>query len=443
MPPLTPNIRMPTLRRKLTSSAPPNFGTSRPASVEGIDLVEVLRRCAACAERAGEWGDAVRHAGRAVELATGDPYRAAGLEADMSWFAARQGSPGTSTALARRATARLDDDAPAAVKAKVAGRLMDAYYFDGNWPALESGIDDAVRAAETAEDPAVLSRLLAAQAMVLMMQLDPAAEAAATDAIAKSRLSPDPTDLHLAACAMGTVQDALGRGEDAATAYLSVVDELQQAGFVRGPMAFQMAVAARSYFFLGRWDDAEALVKRSLAVQPRGTSGVTTKLAGIDLAAARGRFDEGQLLWEQVQPELQLAPRFYSVVGGEAAAAAAADRGDADEALRISLGALPLISATLVSEFGPGRLLWTVARASAEIGHRARATGAMSATAEDALTRAGEAIRSFGRRPFDPSDVPVDAPGCLRRLLERRTRQAQTRSHRGDRRLDRGSRGVG
>jgi DNA-binding CsgD family transcriptional regulator/tetratricopeptide (TPR) repeat protein len=375
--------------------------------VEGLDLIDVLARCAACAEGAGEWGDATHHTRRAVELAVDEPYRAAVLEADMSWYAARHGSPGTSTALAQRATARLDKDAPAAVKAKVAMRLIDAYYFDGDWPALASNIDDAVLAGEEVGDPAILSRLLAAQAMVLMMNGDPVALKVAESAMAMSRLSADPTDLHMAACGVGTVLDALGRGEEAAAAYLSVLDDLEKAGLIRGPMAFQLCVAARSYFFLGRWDEAETLIRRSFSVDPRGVAATHTQLVALELAAARGRFDEAQRLWDAVRPELALAPRYYSFVAIEAASAAAADRGDPDESLHVSLAGLPLIDATLVSEFGPGRLLWTVARASADIAERGRALGADAARADEALARADAAIRAFRRRPFDPTDVPV------------------------------------
>jgi DNA-binding CsgD family transcriptional regulator/tetratricopeptide (TPR) repeat protein len=374
--------------------------------LENFDLIEVLHRCASCAEGAGEWDAAAGHTRRAVSLAAGDPSRAALLEANMSWYAARLGTPGSSTAFAESAAARLTHDAPPAVRAKVALRLVDAYYFDGNWPALQAQIDEAMRAGEESEDPAVKSRLMAAHAMVLMMNRDPAAEAVASAALSMARSSGDLTDLHMAACGLGTVLDALGRSEEAAEAYLSVVTELQEGGLARGPVSFQLAMAARSLFFLGRWDDTEKLIQRSLALQPSGVAGAHSQVVAMEAAAARGRFEQADCLWEAVQPELAMAPRIYTFMGLEGAAAAAADRGRASEALRLSVEALGLINCTLVSEFGPGRVLWTIARASADVAQSGRATGDDGSSAREAVASAQEVIGLLGRRPFDPSDVP-------------------------------------
>ena len=148
--------------------------------------------------------------------------------------------------------------------------------------------------------------------MVLMMNRDPAAEAVASAALSMARSSGDLTDLHMAACGLGTVLDALGRSEEAAEAYLSVVTELQEGGLARGPVSFQLAMAARSLFFLGRWDDTEKLIQRSLALQPSGVAGAHSQVVAMEAAAARGRFEQADCLWEAVQPELAMAPRIYT-----------------------------------------------------------------------------------------------------------------------------------
>ncbi|MBO2460563.1 ATP-binding protein [Actinomadura violacea] len=245
-------------------------GMAEPERVLGVDRVDVLHRAAEACLSAGE---AARGADLASEALAAldrdrDPRRAALLLELRSMLRHRLGDPALDDL--RAAVALLPDGAPAAVRGRPLSTLANRLFLMSRPDEARALADEALAAGRESGDARVR-----AWALLTLGSLDGAAGdldaalpriAAAAEVARAAGESAVP--LVIAAMAEADALHGMGLDERAAAVAAAGMETARRAGLDRDQGAGLAAKGAEPLWELGRWDEAAALLRDVLDLDP-------------------------------------------------------------------------------------------------------------------------------------------------------------------------------
>lgn len=245
-------------------------GIAEPERVLGADRVDVLHRAAEACLSAGE-------AARGVDLASealaaldrkSDPRRAALLLELRSMLRHRLGDPALDDL--RAAVALLPDGAPAAVRGRPLSTLANRLFLMSRPDESRALAAEALAAGRESGDARVR-----AWALLTLGSLDgtagdlDAALARIAEAAEVTRAAGESAvPLVIAAMAEADALHGMGLDERAAGAVAAGLETARRAGLDRDQGAGLAAKGAEPLWDLGRWDEAAALLRDVLALDP-------------------------------------------------------------------------------------------------------------------------------------------------------------------------------
>ncbi len=257
----------------------------------GTDRVELLKRAATAAARSGEHARAVALARRALDQLdeVAEPVRASLL---WMWLARSLSALGDEAAAHATAEAvRLVPDDPSPARARVLGyqsaRLMLLSRYAESEPVGAEAVAVA-RAVGAHADEAGALVTLGLCAAFLGRQAEGEALLARARAIALAAGAVP--ELERVAANLPEVLQLDGRWEEAARAALEGVALVAEHGYGKG--AFIRGNAVQVLLKLGRWDEAEGLLREALAIHGRDNQGLHVLHMRAVLHLWRGRLDE-------------------------------------------------------------------------------------------------------------------------------------------------------
>jgi DNA-binding CsgD family transcriptional regulator/tetratricopeptide (TPR) repeat protein len=366
----------------------------RPA---GIDHLGVLEAAARAAHAAGDVERALGLAAAGLEEAgDADPVRVALLLERKAKMLSDLGRPDDVEELER--AVRLLGDTPSPERALVLGSLAAALM-------LQSRFEESVRVADVAVTAASRAGAFDAKVHALstlgtdLVSLGRVDEGLARlrEAVSTARTTPDAHNLVRSLVNLSDALEGVGQYAEAVTVAAEGHVEVRRVGQLRGSGAFVVGNQAFPLFALGRWDEAEQLVREALELQPVGVPDVILRLAVAEVDVARGRWDDAleHLAAASTNLSSGYAGGQYRFPLRRLRAEALAGRGDLDAALEV-------VDDVLRSDVqaGDNRHLWpllaTAARLAADAVQAARDRAADTASA---ATRLGVVADHAARLP--------------------------------------------
>lgn len=268
-------------------------------TVAGLDRLSLLERAAEAAHLAGNHAaacalaeDASAEASR--HAAVGSEAVRAGLLCERRgcylWAA---GDSEAALAAYEEAVTLVPADPPTAERARVVAALAQALMLAARYRESRRRCEEAITVARAANGRAEEAHALAtlgfdmvqlgeAEAGVAALQESlPAAEDADPEAVGRAYLN---------LCDL--LGGPLNRVEEAVRVALEGVGRARRLGIDRCYAASLEATAANGLFRLGRWDEADDLLRRALARNPTGAAAIDLYLARGKLSVGRGRLDQ-------------------------------------------------------------------------------------------------------------------------------------------------------
>ena len=263
---------------------------------DGATSVALLIRVADATDRAGDHDGAARRYAEALEVAApGDPVRARlHVELVRSTYLAGD--------YARAAAAARDGVREVRARGGLSGAdavllAVSAVFLAGD-QGPEAGLArtrEAVAVARASADPAVLCDVLSSHGLALARTghaREARAALAEADRMAGGVADPrlvlrPPVFTMLLLHAVGATHDVVDLGR----ATMRRADEL---GVARGVGQEVRVILADCLVWLGRWDEASAVVEDGLAWGDEGLAGTLLLVTKVDIAIHRGRFNEAE-----------------------------------------------------------------------------------------------------------------------------------------------------
>ena len=282
--------------------------TGHPAG-DGVDL---LVRAAETAVLIGEYRPAVSFGRRAIARVdpAADPGRAASLLERQRWYLWQAGDRAAAAEALAEAARLVPERPPSASRARIlahqAGILMSEGRFADSIPIAEAALGDA-RAVDSAPDEALALGILGAD-LALLGRIDEGLDRV-RDALAIAERIGSTEGIALGATNLAVLLDRVGRTEDALRVAISGWQRTGEIGVDRTYGGLLLAIAAKAALALGRWDEADDLLRRGLARDPVGAP-------GIRLRIQRGRLDTFRGDLEAATETLRAARAADDAVGG-------------------------------------------------------------------------------------------------------------------------------
>jgi tetratricopeptide (TPR) repeat protein len=381
----------------------------------GVDRPSLLELTAAAASAAGASVRAALHLRAAIELVDGDgdPVRAGLLNEHLGRYAWDAGQPLESLAAAREAVRLVPPEPPTAARARVLGGLARTLLFT---VSAEEGADiarEAIAAATGIGAPDVEADALVTLSMALS---DCGAVGDAASALRHARdmaieIGDDYVALRAWSSLLATLNVAADLGSSAtegaaAAAWAEEHGRMWQSG------AVLMFNYGHALYQLGRWDEAERLVRRvNLGTHP-GEYALLVPMALIHLEIGRGDMATAARRLESARGVVGRGDAWERVVIANLAAQIALAGGDLREGRRLAEAGLPELP--MLGRWDTNiycYILLTAVRVEAEVAERARARRA-ERELDEATARGGRIVHEA--RSITASIV-TDCPELRRR----------------------------
>ncbi|HEX6868579.1 MAG TPA: AAA family ATPase [Candidatus Limnocylindrales bacterium] len=258
-----------------------------PDATAALDRVGVLVRAAETGVLSGAYAEAVGLGEQAIALvdATVDPGRAAALQERQRWYLWEAGDRAAAAAAVDAAERLVPSTPPSATRARIlahrAGILMLAGRFTESVAVAEEAIAVA-RSVGSRTDEAFGLGVLGWDLALLGRVDEGVARVRAGIAIAEELGGAE--GIALGASNLATLLDRVGRPADALEVAREAWERVRSLGVERTYGGLILSIAAKAAIALGRWDEADDVLRLGLLRRPIGT-------AGIRLRIQRGRLD--------------------------------------------------------------------------------------------------------------------------------------------------------
>jgi DNA-binding CsgD family transcriptional regulator len=374
----------------------------------GVDHLSLVEHAAEASARVGDYKRGIelgRMALAAIDPEA-DPVRAAACHTRLRWFLWESGDHAAALADAQEAVRLAPSDPPNAVRANVLGHLAGLLMFAneyGQSAALAQEALSVARAAGARTEEALALGVLGLD-MVRVGQIEPGLENV-RQALAIAHELKHITGIALAHAQLSGVLEALDRAEEAATVAVAGIETARQLGLERTFGLQLRGNAASALYALGRWDEAERLVRETSGLERVSNEGRLLLLTHIRIAVARGDFEAARSDLAHLQAfqergpsparegrELVPAAELALWQGRPADARAAVDDG-------LAIGGRGQLDISVVA------LLLLGLRAEADLAELARARREEDALAET-QARGASLIRALRRRV---NGIPAEA----------------------------------
>jgi len=371
----------------------------------GVDRPELTRRAAEAAHLAADHDRAIALARDAAAQLAGQPERH-GLALErlgrFLWVAGRTGAAADAY---REAVAALPAEPPTAARARVVAAEGQLLMLAGHARAAIARCEDALAVARAvgarAEEGEARNTI---GACLAGLGEHAAAEASLRAALAIARQLGRPDDVARAYVNLSDCVDQAGRIEAAAALALEGAEAAAALGAGTGYHGMLLAEAGQRAFRAGRWDDAEALARRALALRPGGLVDGAARTTLGELAAARGDLDAaGACFGAARERSAQVGSAMWSGPAAAGAAELALARGDPGAA-RATLDEALAAAAGEEFPFYTARLHAVAVRAEADLAGSARLAG--DAAAVRAAGARGEALAARIRAQAAAAPAP-------------------------------------
>jgi ATP/maltotriose-dependent transcriptional regulator MalT len=275
----------------------------RAALPDGIDLAELLRRASEAAELVGDLERARVLAERALDAvdASTAPERAALLLTRLGYLRWAQGNTDAALVAYERAATLVPDDPPTPLRGRVLASLANAQFGQGRYEEARLTAERAVEATSAADAGSEEARARNVLGSVLVATGEVEAGLAELEQSRDLAARHGPADMRVVSSYNLAVNLAMaGRLAAAEAAARQGREAARVEGLERryGPdlAALEGDVLTR----IGRWDEAEAVMRAAVALDPDGNGTTYLAIACARLHALRGSLDEARAWFARV-----------------------------------------------------------------------------------------------------------------------------------------------
>ncbi len=265
-----------------------------PEDVAGIPRLEVLERAGATLLQSGSATRAIDRLDQALALAdpVADPVRTGVLHSRRAWTSWAAGAAGPETDAHHEAALRLIPAEPTPERAAAVTDLAFTQMLNGRHRAATASAREAIELACRAGDRRVesLARTVLGSALGSLGELDESIASLQT-AVEIAQAEHLPEELGRAYVNLSAMLDAAGRLEESAAVALEGEQACRRLGLGLYWGAFLTGNAVEALIWLGRWDEAEALLSAVPMDDLARTAYVHLTLEGARLALYRGDLD--------------------------------------------------------------------------------------------------------------------------------------------------------
>jgi DNA-binding CsgD family transcriptional regulator len=262
--------------------------------VAGMPRLTMLERASTMLLQSGSARRAIERLDEALALSdpVADPVRAGVLHSQRAWTSWAAGAAGPDTEAHHEAALRLIPDEPTPERAAAVTDLAFTQMLNGWHTAASVTAREAVDLASQVGDRRVesLARTVLGSALGSLGELDEAI-ASLEEAVEIAREEHRPEELGRAYVNLTAMLDAAGRLEESAAVALEGEAACRRLGLGLYWGAFLTGNAVEALIWLGRWDEADALLSAVPMEDLARTAFVHLTLEGARLALYRGDLD--------------------------------------------------------------------------------------------------------------------------------------------------------
>jgi DNA-binding CsgD family transcriptional regulator len=257
----------------------------------GVDHLSLVEHAAEASARVGDYKRGIELGRMALAQIDpeADPVRAAACHTRLRWFLWESGDHAAALADAQEAVRLVPSVPPNALRANVLGHLAGLLMFAGEHRqsmALAQEALSVARAADARTEEALALGILGLD-MVRLGQIEPGLEQVRQALVIAHELK-HITGIALAHAQLSGVLEALDRAEEAAEVAVAGIETARQLGLERTFGLQLRGNAASAMYALGRWDEAERLLRETSGLERMSSQGMLLLLTHIRISVARG-----------------------------------------------------------------------------------------------------------------------------------------------------------